>query len=224
MVKTGKPYPIKAFIKANGNPVHNCPNRSRWTEETFPQMELVVEFDIWMTDTGELADYVLPDCTAFERMELVAPGCYNHVVLQEPAIEPLGEARDPSYLWRELSKRVGLGEYFDKTAEDWIAIRIQSPFPMIANIDPPLTMERLKKEKRVRAAVPETPFDPYASRKFTTASGRIEFYVERLAEMGEAFAKYRPTLEVPDGVRENPYHLPVLHRSPALLYAVPVHR
>jgi len=204
-VKTGKPYPIKAFFKANGNPVHNCPNRSRWLEETFPQMELVVEFDIWMTDTGEYSDYVLPDCTSFERMELITAACYNHVVLQEPAIEPLGEARDPAFLWRELSKRVGLGEYFDKTTEEWLEIRLQSTFPMITEIKPPLTMERLKKEKLVRAAVPEPPYDPYASRKFPSQSGRIEFYVERLADLGDAFARFSPTLEVPDGIRENPY-------------------
>jgi anaerobic selenocysteine-containing dehydrogenase len=204
-VKTGKPYPIKAFFKANGNPVHNCPNRSRWIEETFPQMDLIVEFDIWMTDTGEYADYVLPDCTSFERAEIIASACYNHIVLQEPAIKPLGEARDPAFLWREIAKRVGLGEYFDKTTEEWLEIRLQPTYPMIADIQPPLTMERLKKEKLVRAAVPETPYDPYASRKFPTESGRIEFYVERLADLDGAFAKYRPTLEVPDGVRESPY-------------------
>ena len=204
-VKTGKPFPIKAFFKANGNPVHNCPNRSRWLEETFPRMELVVEYDIWMTDTGELADYVLPDCTAFERMEIIAGASYNHIVLQEPAIEPLGEARDPAFLWRELAKRVGLGEYFDKTTEEWLEMRLQSNYPMIANIEPPLTLERLKKEKLVRAAVPETPYDPYASLKFPSQSGRIEFYVERLADLGEGFAKYTPTLEIPDGVRESRY-------------------
>ncbi len=138
-------------------------------------------------------------------MELVSSACYNHIVLQEPAIEPLGEAKDPSYLWRELSKRVGLGEYFDKTAEEWLDIRLHSPYPMIANIDPPLTMERLKKEKLIRAAVPEAPYDPYVSRKFQSKSGRIEFYVERLADLGEALAVYRPTLEVPDGERESDY-------------------
>jgi anaerobic selenocysteine-containing dehydrogenase len=98
-----------------------------------------------------------------------------------------------------------LGEYFDKTTEEWLEMRLQSPYPMIANIQPPLTMQRLKAEKRVRAAVPETPFDPYTSRKFPSASGRIEFYVERLADMGEAFPLFRPTLEVPDGIRKNPY-------------------
>jgi anaerobic selenocysteine-containing dehydrogenase len=76
---------------------------------------------------------------------------------------------------------------------------------MIADIQPPLSMERLKKEKIVRAAVPEVPFDPYASRKFPSASGRIEFYVERLADMGEAFAKYRPALEIPGGINDHNY-------------------
>ena len=51
-----------------------------------------------MTDTGQYADYVLPDCMPFERYELVAAAAYNHIVLQEPAIEPQGEAKDPTFL------------------------------------------------------------------------------------------------------------------------------
>ena len=123
--------PIKAFWVIAGNPVHNCPNRGLWIDEIFPQMELIVDVDIWMTDTGQYADYVLPDCMPFERYELVASAAYNHIVLQEPAIEPQGEARDPTFLYSELAKRVGLGEYFDKTAEEWIEVRIQSKWPMI---------------------------------------------------------------------------------------------
>jgi anaerobic selenocysteine-containing dehydrogenase len=204
-VKSGKPYPIKAFIKASGNPVHNCPNRSRWVEDTFPYMDLIVDYDIWMTDTGEYADYVLPDCTSFERMEIISSACYGHIVLQEPAIEPLGEAKEPAYLFRELSKRVGLGEFFDKTTEEWLEIRLQSPFPMISGITPPLTMERLKKEKMVRANSPEAPYHPFDVLKFPTPSGRIEFYSEQLADMGEALAKYRPALDVGKDVEKHPY-------------------
>ena len=98
-VKTQEPYPIKAFWVVAGNPVHNCPNRGLWLDEIFPQMELIVDVDIWMTDTGQYADYVLPDCMPFERYELVASAAYNHIVLQEPAIEPQGEAKDPTFLY-----------------------------------------------------------------------------------------------------------------------------
>jgi anaerobic selenocysteine-containing dehydrogenase len=203
-VKTGEPWPIKAMLKVSGNPVHNCPNRSRWLDDTFPQMELIVDHDIWMTDTGEYADYVLPDCTSFERMELISSACYNHIVLQEPAIEPLGEARDPAFLFRELSKRVGLGEHFDKTAEEWLELRLQSP--MVQSVTPPVTIERLKKEKRIRANVPETPFDASAF-GFGTPSGRWEFYVEELAVVDEALARYMPPLEVrPEKMVKHPYH------------------
>ena len=194
---TDEPYPIRALLVAAGNPVHNCPNRGLWIDTIYPRMELIVDVDIWMTDTGEYADYVLPDCMPFERYELVTSAAYNHIVLQEPAIEPVGEAKDPTFLYTELAKRVGLGEYFDKTAEEWIEMRIQSDYPMIANIDPPLTYERLKKEKRVRVATPPVTWDPFMGMKFDTPSGRLEFYCERLVPAGGQLAQYLEPLEAP---------------------------
>lgn len=196
-VETGQPYPIKALWVTAGNPVHNCPNRGRWINEVFPKLELIVDIDIWMTDTGEYADYVLPDCMPFERYELVASASYNHIVLQEPAIEPVGEAKDPTFLYSELARRLGLGEYFDKTALEWIDIRLQSKWPMIANIQPPLTIERLKEEKLVRAVTPPVPWDPFMGMQFNTPSARLEFYSERLVPVGAQMAAYREPLEVP---------------------------
>ena len=85
--------PYRALLVAGGNPVHQQPDRQRWLD-IVNQMELVVDYDIWMTDTGEIADYVLPDCMPFEREDLITGACYNHLVLQEPAIEP-PEGCDP---------------------------------------------------------------------------------------------------------------------------------
>jgi molybdopterin-containing oxidoreductase family molybdopterin binding subunit len=201
--------PFKAFISPAGNPVHQQPDRKRWIK-IFDQMELVVDFDIWMTDTGELADYVLPDCMPFERMEIINAAQYNHVVLQEPAIEPPPNVKGPVYFWSGLAKRVGLGEYFDKSEEEWLEIRLQSDYPPIATLDPPLTMERLKVEKMVRVNVPAEPkFDPFASLQFPTPSGKAEFYVERLVDLGFALPKYTPCFESPviDGNNEFPFQL-----------------
>ena len=192
--KKGK---YKAFLKIAGNPVHNCPNRSRWTEDTFPQMELIVDYDIWMTDTGEWSDYVLPACTPFEREELVAAAQYNHVVLEQKAIEPRGECKDAPWIWRALSKRIGLGEYFDKTDDEWIAMRLNTPYPLLAKVDPPITLERLKKEHLVRAAVPPIPFDPFFGMKFETPTGHMEFYSGRLANVGVPMATYNEPYEAP---------------------------
>ncbi len=209
-VESGDPYPIKALWVVAGNPVHNCPNRGRWIDEVFPRLDLIVDVDIWMTDTGEYADYVLPDCMPFEREELIASASYNHIVLQEPAIEPVGEAKDPTFLYSELAKRVGLGEYFDKTADEWIDIRLHSDWPLIANIQPPLDLERLKAEKMVRAATPPIAWDPFFGMEFSTPSARLEFYSERLVSVGAAMASYREPLEVPTALslstETNPEH------------------
>jgi molybdopterin-containing oxidoreductase family molybdopterin binding subunit len=201
--------PYRAFICSSGNPVHQNPNRERWIN-FFNKLDLVVDIDIWMTDTSELADYVLPDCMPFERYDLVSSAMYNHVVLQEPAIEPQGEARDTVYLWSGLAQRVGLGEYFDKTTEEWIALRLETDYPLITGLQPKLSYERLKQEKMVRTLAPEYPkFDPTAGLNFFTPSGRIEFYVEQLAPLGFALPKYTPCMESPviDGNPTHPYQL-----------------
>ena len=196
-IENNEDSPYKSLFVIGGNPVHNCPNRSRWIERVFPKLELIVDFDIWITDTGEYADYILPDCQPFERYDIVNMAAYNHIVLQEPAIAPPPEVHDPTDLFTGLAKRLGLGEYFDKTAEEWCEVRIQADDPMIANIDPPLTMERLKKEKAVRAATPPVLWDPFLGMDFSTPSGRMEFYCERLLPVGAHLAQYKEPMEVP---------------------------
>ena len=176
--------PYKAFIKMQGNPVHQQPDRQRWLD-ILSQMELVVDFDVWMTDTGELSDYVLPDCMPFEREDLITGACYNHIILQEPAIEPPAGCRDVVFFCSELAKRVGLGEFFDKTGPEWIDKRLQTPFPLVAGIQPPVTYERLKQEKMIRTmAPPEPKYDPYLNpaEVMENETGRIELYAERLLD------------------------------------------
>ena len=183
----GSPY--KALIVAGGNPVHQQPDRKRWLD-IVNQMELVVDYDIWLTDTGEIADYVLPDCMPFEREDLITGACYNHLVLQEAAIEPPEgcDPREPVWYWSELAKRVGLGDYFDKSIGEWIDVRLDTDYPLIAGIQPKVTYARLKEEKMIRAAAPEFPWNPWMNPNeiFPNETGRFEIYAERLKEFGLA--------------------------------------
>ena len=174
--------PYKALLIMQGNPVHQQPDRRRWLD-IIDQMELVVSFDVWMTDTCEVSDYVLPDCMSFEREDLITGACYNHVILQEAAIEPPEGCHDIVYYCTELAKRVGLGEYFDKTGPEWIQKRLETPFPFIANVDPPITYERLKKEKMIRGTAPAEPkYNPFLNPNevMENETGRIELYAEKL--------------------------------------------
>ena len=204
-VKTQKPYPIKAFLKAMGNPFHNISNEKRWVEEVLPNLELVVDYDIWMTDTGLYSDYVLPGCTSFERTEIISGASFNHIILQEPAIDPIAESKPPVFLWSQLAKKVGLEKYFDKTEEDWLTIRLQSSQPFVADISPKLTLDRLKKEKIIRANVPEVPLNLFKNLSFNTPSGRIEFYSDLLVNFNEQLAKYRTPMEVANPLKTKKY-------------------
>jgi anaerobic selenocysteine-containing dehydrogenase len=193
---TGEPYPIKAMVVYASNPLHTHPNPKRWFEEIFPNLELVVVNDIFMTATAEHADYVLPDCTLYERDDMDI-GTNGHILWLEKAIEPMYECRPPIYFWSELAKRLDLGEYFDKTIEEWTQLRLDSEDPSIAGVNPPLTLERLKKEKIVRANVPHGLFNPWLPKGFLTPSGRLEFYNEELLPAGDALPVFREQLESP---------------------------
>ena len=195
----------KGLIIPSGNPVHNTPNRGRWME-AFKHLELVVDFDIWLTDTGEYADYVLPDCMPFERMEIIASACYGHIVLQEPAIEPMGEAKNANYFFSGLAKRLGLGEYFDKTDEEWLDMKLDASFyPPIAMIEPKLTVQSLREAGgMVRMMIPDTPkFDPLAMPP-ATESGRMEIYSDVLSDLGHGFPTYEAPYEA-QGTEKFPY-------------------
>jgi anaerobic selenocysteine-containing dehydrogenase len=184
------------MITYNVNPVHAHPNLKRWFEEVFPDLELFVVDDIFMTATAEYADYVLPDCTIFERDDIEV-GYEGYIILVEKAIEPMYECKPPMYLWSELGKRLGFGEYFDKTFEEWVDIKFNSKDPSIAGIDPPLTYERLKKEKMIRANIPRVIHHPFLDKKFLTPSGRLEFYTEELVPAGDGLPVFREHLESP---------------------------
>ena len=185
----GSPY--KALLVAGGNPVHQQPDRQRWLD-IVNQMDLVVDYDIWMTDTGEIADYVLPDCMSFEREDIISGSCYDHIVLQEPAITPPEgcDPRDPVFYWSELAKRVGLGEYFTKTGPEYIDMMLNTYYPLIAGIQPKVTYERLKQEKMIRIAAPAIPWNPWMdpNEVFPNDTGRFEIYAERLKDYGLALS------------------------------------
>jgi anaerobic selenocysteine-containing dehydrogenase len=95
----------RALLNVMGNPVHAQPDRKMWTDEVFPRLDLIVDYEVRMTDTALFSDYVLPDTSTFERMELLPQAGW--MILQEPAIEPMGEVKAPADFWRELAKQVG---------------------------------------------------------------------------------------------------------------------
>lgn len=94
-----------AFVEA-ANPVHSLAD-SRRMREAFEALELVVVVDVALTETGRLADYVLPVATQFEKAEATFfnfefPSNYFH--LRGALLEP------PSGLFSEAELHARLVE------------------------------------------------------------------------------------------------------------------
>lgn len=182
----------KALINPMGNPLLNHPNTDMWKNKLFPNMELIVAFEIRETDMTNYADYVFPEASILERYDLMCPSS-DYVVLNMPAVEPAGESLPPADIWRGIAQRVGLGEYFNYTTEDYMRLKL-SVAPEFTEADPPITFERLLVEQAIDVYPSHEPFDPHMDPFYATDSGRIEFYQEELVPVGDALPRFEPSL------------------------------
>jgi molybdopterin-containing oxidoreductase family molybdopterin binding subunit len=192
-LETGKPDPIKMWISIYRNPIQCCPNPKRFIDNIVPNVEFIVDSNIHMDWTAQYADIVLPDATILERITI--SDIQDHVVLSGPAIEPMYESRTMVWFWSEIAKRVGLGDHFQKSDEDYVRMMLDSQDPALEGI----TVEKLRDAGgMVRANYPENVPVYMGDMKFGTPTGRIEFYYERLVPFGEELPIYKPSLEAPD--------------------------
>ena len=91
-VLTDHPDRFRAMIIESSNPVHSLAGSARF-REAMEALEFSVVFDVVMTETGRLADYVLPSSSQFEKPEAVF---FNFRVPQQRVLAPQAGARAPS--------------------------------------------------------------------------------------------------------------------------------
>jgi thiosulfate reductase / polysulfide reductase chain A len=113
---------LKILITAESNPALTEMGQGEWQEAVCMtddngeyKLELLVCFEIMMSETAKYADLVLPDRSYFERWELLyMPWWYNFghgVALRQPVVVAPGECRHSNIVFIELGKRL-VPEYF----------------------------------------------------------------------------------------------------------------
>lgn len=217
---TGKPRPIKAIILVGGNTLHSLPSRQNY-EALYGAVDLFVAYELRTTDTTDWADYLLPGAMALEKYDIpaISPS-YNTIILNEPAIQPLGEAKDEADFFKALASALGVSGWSDNTMAQWCAAILDASqkFPSTTGI----TYDRLQQEKAIRANVPLEIYDPYTApipfdrlqgynpyglalpKGYTgeneldwpNDSGRTEFYFEPFTD---------PTVKMPMATYVEPY-------------------
>jgi anaerobic dimethyl sulfoxide reductase subunit A len=181
-------YPVKVYFNSGSNKFWSSPNaRITWIEGVLPKLDLFVTYEVFMTWTAQYADIVLPDTTIFESFNLSTPE--DHLLLTQPLVEPMYDCKSDIDFWQELAQRLGLGEYFGKTPQEWIGEQLSSGDASIEGI----TFERLQSEGIVRVNAPPSPL--HYLRPATTASKRIEFYNDILLPLGEELPLHKDSPE-----------------------------
>jgi anaerobic selenocysteine-containing dehydrogenase len=172
--------PVQALVVYNSNPVAVAPEQES-VRKGFSREDLfVVVHELFATDTVDFADVVLPATTPLEHYDILKSYGHLYLSLSRPAIEPLGEAKSNTELFRLLAARLGLTHPSLSDSDEQLARQaVRWEDPAVAGID----IERLEREVSVRLNVPQ-PFVPFAAGRFPTPSGKCELRSERLAEQG----------------------------------------
>jgi anaerobic selenocysteine-containing dehydrogenase len=163
-MKTGEPYPIKAYVMVQGNPLGGWCEDQQTVRESLLALDFLVDMDLYITPTNSLADIVLPAALGpFER----GP---------DKVIEPLYERWTDERFYVELGHMLNPEMWPWSSVEEWsewAAAARRRDFTEAAqagfavergNVAPPLDFYRL--------------IDPVTERPvgFATPTGRLEIY------------------------------------------------
>jgi anaerobic selenocysteine-containing dehydrogenase len=108
-ILTDHPKRYRAILVQSGNPVHSLADSQRM-RQAMRALELSVVVDVAMTETAREADYVLPSCSQFEKVEATFfnfefPRNVFH--LRKPIFEPLPGTLPEAEIYARLLEALG---------------------------------------------------------------------------------------------------------------------
>jgi anaerobic selenocysteine-containing dehydrogenase len=194
MVPESVPDKLKAFIVTGGNPLVTMPD-SNALREAFSKLDLLVVCEQFMTETAELADYVLPATNQLEYWGLAynynVCHCLPYLMLREPAVEPYFESRSTRAFYTDLARACGFEEKFPwKSDEELVA----------AELEPSGLDYRRLRENPQGLCYQEKEYS-IGKGTFATPTGKIEIYSEAFEKAG---ADPLPTYREPDKSPQGP--------------------
>ena len=152
---------IEVVVVYNSNPVAVAP-QSRKVVQGFAREDLfTVVLEHFMTDTVDMADYVLPATTQLEHLDVHTAYGHTYALINEPAIAPLGQAKPNTQIFRELALHMGFDEPCFADDDETLARAALKP----EWVD----FDQLRARGWVKLALPDAPF---AEGGFLTPDGK----------------------------------------------------
>ena len=168
--------PVNALVCWNSNPAAIAPDQGRVLEGLSRRDLFVVVLEQFMTDTAAHADVILPATTQLEHLDVLFSWGHHYVTWNEPAIEPLGEAKPNTEAFRLIARRLGLDDpCFRETDSELVDALLEG-----------FEEDGLRERGWTKVDLGQGP-RPHAEGGFGTESGRVALR-----------ATYEPPAEVSD--------------------------
>ncbi len=176
-IKTGDPYPIKAYIVHRHDPLTGLPDPEVQVE-IFKNLDLLVVVDVNWSETAKYADVILPECTYLERSDLIAnqKGLKPGFRIRTAAIEPQYDTKPGWWIYIQLAKRLGKGEHFPyETIEDLWRKQLEGTG---------ITVEQIQEKGFITLTDKPIWYDRMNELPFKTESGKIEIINKKWEDAG----------------------------------------
>ncbi|SMX44399.1 formate dehydrogenase subunit alpha [Actibacterium lipolyticum] len=161
---------IKGMYVLGENPAMSDPDVTH-ARDALASLEHLVVQDIFLTETANFADVILPAAAFYEKTGTVT-NTNRQVQMGRPAAPPPGEAREDWQITTDLANRMGLGWTYTHPAE--VFAEMKQNMPSLDNI----TWDRLANEGAVTypSLSPTDPGQPIVfGDGFPRAEGRAKF-------------------------------------------------
>jgi anaerobic selenocysteine-containing dehydrogenase len=151
---------IEAVVVYNSNPLAVAPQSAQVAAGFQREGLFTVVLEHFMTDTADHADIVLPATTQLEHLDVHTSYGHTDMLINEPAVAPLGEAKPNTQIFRELASRMGFDEPCFQDDDEALA-RVA-----LRGVD----FEQLRSRGWVTLPMPDAPF---AEGGFPTPDGKV---------------------------------------------------
>ncbi|MDQ6640802.1 MAG: molybdopterin oxidoreductase family protein [Pseudomonadota bacterium] len=186
---------IEALVVYNSNPVAVAPDSAKVARGFAREDLFTVVLEHFLTDTADLADYVLPATTQLEHLDVHTSYGHTYALINEAAVAPLGEARANTRIFRELAARMGFDEPCFLDDDEALARTAFRP-AAAGGVD----FDELRANGWVKLGIADAPF---AEGGFPTANGKCRVDVPGLG-VADHIANYESAESSPELAKRFP--------------------
>ena len=182
---------VRGMFFYNSNMVAGYSN-PKHLQECVEALDLSVAIDVQMSETCMACQYVLPDTSYLERLELpeFVSAKTPVVTLRDKVIEKVHpNTRPVDQIFSELAEACGVGEYFGFSVEDLADAQLASVGLSLATL-----------RQKGTSTFPEKTFEYGKTPEWKTPTGKIQFASDACEEAGlPRVPQWRePAVSVPD--------------------------